>query len=375
MPPIGPSGSGPAKKSGRTSPGLPGDLVVDIGVGQVPSLEVLWQGPVPGGNVGDGLTTPVDLDLLGQRLHDPTTTPHRGVSAIADARCDWLAWGPFSQWLVSRGLTLVAASARGCRGLHDAKRSGLVGQDLAETWAYHLGATVEEIWSNLPPQVIQPQEARAMATGHLGAPPPPKVAPGCPVAITRPSPKGPLPAGTGLGHRSPVKRSSLSYGAPEAAIRTAVAILARRYNYDPVVLCSSRARAESRARQMLYYICHHDLGVSYPRIGHVLGKDHSTIVMGAAKFARQLAESPELADELATCADEVRSSISGASQARPCAPAQPSASTSLGGAVVSLHLAPEVLAKILSVLVLGPSAPSVIEMGPGITLSIGPSDG
>jgi len=83
-----------------------------------------------------------------------------------------------------------------------------------------------------------------------------------------------------------------------ADILRAVQVLADEYGYDAEELICSKTPSVSRLRQALYYACH-ELGCSYPSIGRVLGKDHSTVVVGARKFAILAHSQPEWASTLA----------------------------------------------------------------------------
>jgi chromosomal replication initiation ATPase DnaA len=82
-----------------------------------------------------------------------------------------------------------------------------------------------------------------------------------------------------------------------ADILHAAQVLADEYGYDADELMDSQAPAVSRLRQALYYACR-ELGCSYSAIGRVLGKDHSTVLVGARKFAA-FVTSPEWAATLA----------------------------------------------------------------------------
>jgi chromosomal replication initiation ATPase DnaA len=59
-----------------------------------------------------------------------------------------------------------------------------------------------------------------------------------------------------------------------------LAYVAQAFNVDPdAVLGHSRAADVADARQLLYWLLRQD-GHSYPHIGHMLGRHHTTIIHG-----------------------------------------------------------------------------------------------
>ena len=85
-------------------------------------------------------------------------------------------------------------------------------------------------------------------------------------------------------------------GASPANILYAAEVVARSNGYDVDELIDSHAAQPLRLRQALYWACHELLGCSYPLIGQALGKDHTTVLAGARRFAALVATEPALAE-------------------------------------------------------------------------------
>ena len=85
-------------------------------------------------------------------------------------------------------------------------------------------------------------------------------------------------------------------GAGPANILHAAEVVARSNGYDVEELIDSHAAQPLRLRQALYWACHELLGCSYPLIGQALGKDHTTVLAGARRFAALVATEPALAE-------------------------------------------------------------------------------
>jgi chromosomal replication initiation ATPase DnaA len=72
-----------------------------------------------------------------------------------------------------------------------------------------------------------------------------------------------------------------------AAERVLVAV-ARYYDVTVAGLSSpSRRRELTRPRQVAMFLLHVHLGLSYPAIGRLLGRDHSTIVHGVRRVTQE----------------------------------------------------------------------------------------
>jgi hypothetical protein len=81
---------------------------------------------------------------------------------------------------------------------------------------------------------------------------------------------------------------------------------ARSHGYDTGELAVSQRQNACLLRQAIYWACHELLGCSYPAIAEVLGRDHTTVLKGARRFASLAAADPGLA-EVARCIAEAAS--------------------------------------------------------------------
>ena len=101
---------------------------------------------------------------------------------------------------------------------------------------------------------------------------------------------------TAPGTRPKTAQRCRPLGIGPAEILHAAEVLARSNGYDLDDLLGSHHVQPLRLRQALYRACHELLGCSYPLIGQALGKDHTTVLAGARRFAALAAADPALAE-------------------------------------------------------------------------------
>lgn len=101
---------------------------------------------------------------------------------------------------------------------------------------------------------------------------------------------------TASGPQLKTPQRSRPLGTGPSDIAHAAEVLARSNGYDLDELLDSRYEQPLRLRQALYWACHELLGCSYPLIGQALGKDHTTVLAGAHRFAALVAANSALAE-------------------------------------------------------------------------------
>lgn len=69
----------------------------------------------------------------------------------------------------------------------------------------------------------------------------------------------------------------------------------------PVLTGPSRVRRVIRARQVALYLCRRLCDLSYPEIGRIFHRDHTTVLYAHNKIAGQLSSDPQLAGEVNGC--------------------------------------------------------------------------
>jgi len=96
-------------------------------------------------------------------------------------------------------------------------------------------------------------------------------------------------------------------GPPPLTARRIQDAVCRRYNMTrPVLLGPARRAQYVRARWIAFYLCHHLMRLSQPRIGYLFGdRDHTTVHHGLHKVARALPHDPELAQEVAELIEQL----------------------------------------------------------------------
>jgi chromosomal replication initiator protein len=70
-----------------------------------------------------------------------------------------------------------------------------------------------------------------------------------------------------------------------------------------------RAAHISGPRQIAYFLTYHMTNLSYPEIGHVFGRDHTSIMHGVKRVDEKLARDRDLRKRVARLMDEVRNPI------------------------------------------------------------------
>jgi len=64
------------------------------------------------------------------------------------------------------------------------------------------------------------------------------------------------------------------------------------------LLGTARNKHVARPRQIAMWLCRNIYDLSFPDIGRVIGRDHSTVLNGCDKISRLLRQDPAFADEL-----------------------------------------------------------------------------
>ena len=101
---------------------------------------------------------------------------------------------------------------------------------------------------------------------------------------------------TASGSQPKTAQRSRLLGTGPSEILHAAEVVARSNGYDLDELLDSHHVQPLCLRQALYWACHELLGCSYPLIGQALGKDHTTVLAGARRFAALAATDPALAE-------------------------------------------------------------------------------
>ena len=60
----------------------------------------------------------------------------------------------------------------------------------------------------------------------------------------------------------------------------------------PLIVLRARSRANhiAHARQIVMYLAHNNVGLSYPEVGRAMGYDHSTVLYGCRKVGKRMAD-------------------------------------------------------------------------------------
>ena len=76
----------------------------------------------------------------------------------------------------------------------------------------------------------------------------------------------------------------------------ALEMIAERHGISQeLILSKSRVTRVSFARQLLCHVAYHRTKMSYPDIGELIGKDHSTVIHADKLMSKRRKESPEFA--------------------------------------------------------------------------------
>jgi transposase len=77
--------------------------------------------------------------------------------------------------------------------------------------------------------------------------------------------------------------------------RAIIAEVAQAYGVTTeTIMGRDRNRAAAWPRQEVFYRLRHERGLSYPKIGAIFGRDHTTILHGATKHAERMAAACEM---------------------------------------------------------------------------------
>jgi chromosomal replication initiator protein len=125
---------------------------------------------------------------------------------------------------------------------------------------------------------------------------------------------------TRLGARASLDRRHIDLDYVREVLRTSVkplrtavtfdqitAAVCRRFSVDQRAM-QSRRRSNDVAlpRQVAMYLCRRLLGASFPRIGELFGRDHSTVIHGVAATERRLKDDPALHATVTSLEQELR---------------------------------------------------------------------
>ena len=81
-----------------------------------------------------------------------------------------------------------------------------------------------------------------------------------------------------------------------------VAVVAGRFDVDPVALTGpGQERRVSLPRQIAMYLCRERLGLSFPEIGRLFRRDHSTVMHGVRHVAELITTNPLTQSQLDAC--------------------------------------------------------------------------
>ena len=94
--------------------------------------------------------------------------------------------------------------------------------------------------------------------------------------------------------------------AATTALARALSIVAGTYGYDEDELLQSADPRSVRARQVLYWVSHEELGCSYAEAGRFFGRHHTTVMAGTHHVRRALDADPALNRELGAIAAKLR---------------------------------------------------------------------
>lgn len=99
-----------------------------------------------------------------------------------------------------------------------------------------------------------------------------------------------------------IHRESIAAPRKGPSVREIQAAVADHFGISVTQLCSAgRPRWISWPRQIAQYLCRELRGLSYPEIGRRFGgKDHTSVLHGARKVSRKLADDADFAADLGT---------------------------------------------------------------------------
>lgn len=76
-----------------------------------------------------------------------------------------------------------------------------------------------------------------------------------------------------------------------ARIREVIEEVAQRHDIPVgLIYAQDRRKAISTVRHEAYYLVHRDFGLSYPEVGRIFDRDHTTILHGVRKHEKRMAE-------------------------------------------------------------------------------------
>jgi hypothetical protein len=92
-----------------------------------------------------------------------------------------------------------------------------------------------------------------------------------------------------------------------------IAVVAAQFDVDPAALTGAgQERRVSVPRHVAMYLCRAQLGLSFPEIGRLFDRDHSTVMHAVRQIVTALRDNPHRRRQIDVCRQELAGGLAGA---------------------------------------------------------------